>query len=99
MLSGPASLTFTQVAEVLSEELGRTIRYTSPGYVSFVRRLRARGVPWDAFGFMLGVYTLARLGRNDVRSPDLERLLGRLPRDVRDWAHDSAWRFRERAWT
>ena len=99
VLAGPESLTFAEVAEALGEHLGRPVRHVSPGFPTFVRRLRRRGVGWDAVGFMLGVYTLARSGRNDVRSDDLERLLGRPPRDVHDWARDAAWRFRERAWT
>ena len=99
VLVGPQSLTFAEVAEVLGEELGRPLEHVSPGVLPFVRRLRRRGVGWDAIGFMLGVYALARRGRNDVRSDDLERLLGRPPRDVHDWARDAAWRFHERAWT
>ena len=99
VLAGPEALGFDAVAHALSDALGRTVRYTDPSVPAFVRRLRGRGVPWDVVGFMLGVYTLSRTGRNAQSSDDLPRLLGRPARTVRDWAHDSAWRFEQRSWS
>ena len=99
VLTGPEALGFDAVAEALSDVLDRPVRYVDASVPAFVRRLRARGVGWDVIGFMLGVYTLSRTGRNAQLSDDLPRLLGRPSRTVRDWARDSAWRFEQRAWS
>ncbi|ULE33234.1 NmrA family NAD(P)-binding protein [Mycobacterium sp. IDR2000157661] len=98
-LTGPAALTMAEVASALSAELGHRVSYTDPGLLRFARRLRARGVGWDTIGFMSAVYTLTRLGRNQPITDEVCRLLGRPPRTLAEFLRDSAWRWRERAWT
>ncbi len=98
-MTGPALLRMDQVAEALSEELGYPVRYTRPGLFAFARRLRRRGVGWDSIGFMSAVYTLTRLGRSQLLTDEVTRLLGRPPRTLQPFLHDNAWRWREHAWT
>lgn len=98
-LTGPAPLTMTEVAAELSAALGHPVRYTAPGLVTFARRLRRRGVGWDSVGFMAVVYTLTRLGLNQQVTGQVESLLGRPPRPLSTFLADSAWRWRDRAWT
>ena len=50
---------------IVGAALGRPIRYTSPSFPAFWRRLRPR-VSWDTLLFMTIVYTLARRGRNVI---------------------------------
>lgn len=99
VLTGAAALGMAEVATTLSEVLGRPIRYTRPSTARFWSRLLRRRVPLDSIAFMTIVYTLTRAGRNAPLSDELERLLGRPPTSLRQWALDSAWRWRERAWT
>ncbi|MBJ7337046.1 NmrA family NAD(P)-binding protein [Mycolicibacterium sp.] len=98
-LTGPESLTMTEVADELTTELGSPVRYARPGVIAFARRLRARGVGWDTIGFMSAVYTLTRVGANQQITDDVQRLLGRPPRTLREFLHDSAWRWHQRSWT
>jgi uncharacterized protein YbjT (DUF2867 family) len=98
-LTGPAALTMTEVADALTDHLGYRVTYTRPGVIRFVRRLRARGVGWDAIGFMCAVYTLTRWGRNQPITDEVTRLLGRRPTDLNRFLQDSAWRWRDHAWT
>jgi uncharacterized protein YbjT (DUF2867 family) len=98
-LTGPESLTMTQVAAALTTALGVPVRYTSPGLVAFARRMRARGVRWDTVGFMSAVYTLTRFGANQQITDDVQRILGRPPRTLAEFLDDSAWRWHHRAWT
>lgn len=98
-LTGPTALTMDDVAAELSLALGYPVRYTDPGLIRFVRRLRRRGVSWDTLVFMTGVYALTRLGRNQPITDDVERLLGRPPRTLPEFLTDSAWRWHESAWT
>lgn len=98
-LTGPAALSMTEVAEALSKELGHPVTYTHPGLLRFATRLRRRGVGWDTIGFMSAVYTLTRLGQNQPITDEVEQLLGRPARTLGEFLRDSAWRWRDQAWT
>ncbi|WP_167103975.1 NmrA family NAD(P)-binding protein [Mycobacterium sp. DL592] len=98
-LTGPAVLSMDQVAAALTTTLGYPVTYTRPGLVRFAARLRRRGVGWDAIAFMAAVYTLTRLGRNQPITDEVEQLLGRPPRSLNMFLHDSVWRWQQRAWT
>ena len=98
-LTGPTALTMAEVASALTAELGYPVVYTNPGLVRFARRLRGRHVGWDTIGFMSAVYTLTRFGQNQQVTDEVHRLLGRPPRTLAEFLHDSAWRWRDRAWT
>lgn len=88
-----------EVAAELSQALGQRIRYTRPGLLRFVLRLRRRGVGWDTIGFMSAVYTATRLGQNQPVTTDLEQILRRPPTTLEQYLRDAAWRWRERQWT
>jgi uncharacterized protein YbjT (DUF2867 family) len=98
-LTGPAALTMDQAAAALAVALDRPVRYTRPGLMHFAARLAARGVSWDSIAFMSAVYTLTRVGVNQPLTDDVQRLLDRPPRTLAEFLEDSAWRWRERAWT
>ncbi|MCH9667968.1 MAG: NmrA family NAD(P)-binding protein [Actinomycetia bacterium] len=98
-LTGPAALSMSEVAAALTAELGYPVTYTRPGLVRFAWRLRRRGVGWDSIGFMSAVYTLTRLRQNQPITGEVERLLHRPPKTLAEFLRDSAWRWRERAWT
>jgi len=93
-LTGREALTYRQVAAALSEVLGREIRYVDAAPWSFWTRMRARGHPRAQVAVMLALYTSCRLGLAAHVSPDLERVLGRPPRDVHAFARYAAdaWR-------
>jgi hypothetical protein len=87
-VTGPAALTYEEVASVFSEELDRDIRYGDPGVVEFVRRMRRYGHPLGYALLMVGIYTTARVGLAGRVSEDVERVLGREPRSVREYVAD-----------
>lgn len=98
-LTGPAALSMEEVATALTATLGRPVRYTRPGLIRFAARLARRHVGWDTIGFMSAVYTLTRFGQNQPLTDDVQQLLGRPPRTLVEFLEDSAWRWREKAWT
>jgi uncharacterized protein YbjT (DUF2867 family) len=93
-LTGREALGYHQVATALGEALGREIRYVDATPWGFWRRMRARGHPRAQVAVMLALYTSCRLGLAAHVSDELERLLGRPPRDVATFARDhvDAWR-------
>jgi uncharacterized protein YbjT (DUF2867 family) len=91
--TGPAALTYDEIAAMLTDELGRPIRYADPNLVAYWRRMRGRGMPRGMVGVTLGIYTAARLGIADGLSDDVERITGRPPIPMRQFVHDArdAW--------
>jgi uncharacterized protein YbjT (DUF2867 family) len=89
-LTGSEALTYDEVAAAFADVLGRDVRYARPSLLAFARRRLGTG---DAPAFVLvmcGIYTTARLGLAARVEDDLERLLGRPPRTMREYAADHA---------
>jgi len=99
LLTGEHERTYSDVADVLTEALGRPITYTQPSRLAFWRRMRKRGLSRDTVFFMIIVYTLARRGVNNPVGDDLTRLLGRQPTTLRAFAEDYKWRWETETWT
>ena len=91
-LSGPEAITHHHAAEVLSEALGRRIRYVELDDASFRRRLISQGVPEDFAGFVEDVNRRNRNGEthDDTVTDQVRNILGREPtpfsRLCRDYA-------------
>ena len=94
-VTGPRALTYDQVADILSTELSRPIRYNRPGLLTYIRH--AHGdleMPWGMVAVTSAIYTIARLGLAAGVTDDTHTVLGRDPIDFTEFAH------RERhAWT
>jgi uncharacterized protein YbjT (DUF2867 family) len=93
-LTGPEALDFYEVARILSEVLGKSIRYARPGAVRFVRESVARGVPLEFALVMTGIYTATRVGLAGRVSPVMGEILGRAPTTMRRFVEENAggWR-------
>lgn len=89
-VTGPDALTYHEVARILSDVLDREISYDEPSLMEFVRHSRRQGRDWPFVIVMAGIYTTARLGLAGRVTDDVERLLGRPPRSVREWATEHA---------
>ncbi|MFM2042742.1 MAG: hypothetical protein RLY86_1318 [Pseudomonadota bacterium] len=93
VLTGPEPLDFHQVAAMLTEELGRPVRYADPSMPRFWWRMHRRGVPFDTLFFMTIVYGLTRGGKNAPMTDTLPRLLGRPATGMRQFIRDYRDRF------
>lgn len=91
--TGPAALTYDEIASMLTDELGRQIQYADPNLVAYWRRMRRRGMPRAMVGVTLGIYTAARFGLAAGLTDDVERVTGRPPIPFRRFVHDArgAW--------
>jgi uncharacterized protein YbjT (DUF2867 family) len=94
-VTGPEALDYTAVAQILTAELGRPIRYPRPGLVRYARHAHsALAMPWAMVAVTSAIYTTARLGLAAGLSDDVAQVLGRDPLPFAVFAH------RERAaWT
>ncbi|WP_161884256.1 NmrA family NAD(P)-binding protein [Deinococcus alpinitundrae] len=89
-LTSAEALTYSEVAQILSEVLRRTIRYPHPNVVQFWERMHERH---QAVGYVLvmtALYAVAALGKAGHLTHDTKRLLGRDPLTFRQFAQDFA---------
>ncbi|MCA8979791.1 MAG: NmrA family NAD(P)-binding protein [Planctomycetes bacterium] len=88
-LTGPESLSFAQAATILTQELGREVRYERASALGYVRHLRKRHrLGWMQTVIQTGLHLGLRRGDAEAVSPQLAELLGRGPRSLRDFVRD-----------
>lgn len=79
-LTGSEALTYGEVAGIMTAVCGRTIRYTQPGLVRYLRAAHADlGLAPPLIAATSIIYTTARLGLAAGLTPDTGRLLERPP--------------------
>lgn len=93
-LSGEESLTYENVASLLSEALGRPIRYTRPSEQDHLARLREDGRPADYIAVQRMIYRVVRMNLSAVPNRSVRRLTGE---PATRWAtfaadHRDVWR-------
>lgn len=84
-LTGPRSLNFAAIAALLSEQLGRPIRYEAVTTEAFEQGLEAFGMPPVLRRYMSDVYGLIRHGHVAEVQPGVRQLLHREPRSLEDY--------------
>ena len=94
-LTGPAALDFDEVAAVFSDVFDRRIEYADPSRLAFARQMYRRGFSPGFVAFMVAEYSVVRLGRSGRTTGDVEAVLGRPPRTVREFVADYADEFRK----
>jgi uncharacterized protein YbjT (DUF2867 family) len=87
-LTGSEALDYEQVADIMSEVLGRKIRYANPSLPRFAWRLWRRGYPLRYVGVVSAIYTTTRFGLAETVAPDTGELLGRAPIRLRRFVED-----------
>lgn len=91
LLTGTHPLSFPQIADLMSQELGRKIRYLHLPSPLMYAGLRAAGIPhWQAQGLVRQFVDVVRRGADlgRVYSHELHELLGHPPRGVQDLVAD-----------
>ncbi len=90
-VTGPKKLTFAEVAQILSEKLGRDIQYQPISMDAFKEGLTQAGVP-ESFIWLLGYLFTEVLGHseNQTISNDVERVLNRKPISFEDYIVNAA---------
>ena len=89
-LSGPAALTFADVAAKLSAATGRPIRYVDVPRADWIAGLIAAGVPEDYAGMLGGLSDALKASATAGVTGDVERVTGHAPRSFDDYLADPA---------
>ncbi|MDA0183143.1 NAD(P)H-binding protein [Solirubrobacter phytolaccae] len=89
-LSGPAALTFADVAAKLSTATGREIRHVDLPREDWIAGLIAAGVPDDYAAMLGGLSDNLRASATAALTGDVERVTGHAPRSFDDYLADPA---------
>jgi uncharacterized protein YbjT (DUF2867 family) len=92
-VTGTESLTYHEVAAVLSDILDRNVEYADPAPLEFARAAYRDGTSLPFVLVQLVVYGTARLGFAGRVTDDVERVLGRDPITLRAFVEDYADEF------
>lgn len=76
-LSGEQSLTYRQVARIMTQVLGRPIQYARPSEDEYLDRLRGRGLPDDYIAVQRMIHRVVRLNVSALPNRSIRRLTGR----------------------
>lgn len=89
-LTGPRLMTFAQAVAEIAAAANRRISYQAIPVSDFAAHLKADGVPDDYVELIRYLFTSVLDGRNSSMTSDVERVLGRRPRDFADYARETA---------
>lgn len=87
-LTGPESLSFADVAQLLSQVLGRHIRYESASVLGYAKHLRDRDLPWKQVLVQTLLHIGLRFGQGQAVDTELQRLLERPSRRMTEYVLD-----------
>lgn len=98
-LTGPAALTNAEVAQILSDDLGREIRYVDLPPAQFKQALLAAGVPEWSADALIDLQRLYREGGASAVTSEIEQVLQRKPTSFEQFSRDyrQAFKLQERA--
>lgn len=89
-LTGPRLMTFADAVAEIAAAANRRISHQSVPVDDFAAQLKVDGVPDDYVELIRYLFTSVLDGRNSHLTSDVERVLGRRPRDFADYARKTA---------
>src|SRR5690606_13635355 len=96
-LSGGEAVGYAEVASAISEATGREVTYHPISMEEARARMEARGTPPPLIDATLALAAYQKAGGPTAKvSDEVERILGRPPRTIRDFARDHVEHFQPR---
>ncbi|AXX32263.1 NAD(P)H-binding protein [Actinosynnema pretiosum subsp. pretiosum] len=86
ILTGPESLSYQQIAAILTDVLGREITHTAVTAAEFQRRYAEAGIPAEFAALLAQGDTAIAAGAEDRTTTAVRTVTGREPRSFRDFA-------------
>jgi len=85
ILAQNETYSFGDIAQILSKLSGRDVSYYSPDPLEYQEQLKSYGVSEEDIYFAALFADIIRNNEYDVKSKDLEKLLGRNPQDIKSY--------------
>ncbi len=87
-LTGPDNLDYNQIAEIMSNILGKEIEYKNPSIFQFYKRKRNEGYSVLNIIVMIGLYSVTKFGFAAKKTEELKKLLDREPIGFKQFVKD-----------
>ena len=84
-ITSDKAYTYSDIASILSQLTGKTIKYVSPSKEEFIKTLSAAGVPMQYVQIFAAFADAIKQGEFDKTSSALEKLIGRKPTSLEDF--------------
>ncbi|GEK88239.1 Uncharacterized conserved protein YbjT, contains NAD(P)-binding and DUF2867 domains [Alkalibacterium putridalgicola] len=85
-LTGPESLDYFEVAEILSQVTKKNISYADPGFLAYRRHyVNNRGFDKKYVNVTMALYLMTRLGTAEKVTDEFEKMTGKKPNNFRDF--------------
>ena len=78
-ITGIDALTYSEVAEIMSKQLNKKIKYKNPNLLQFYFQKRKEGLANGYIIVMAAIYTIARIGKAAQTTDTFKQLMGRDP--------------------
>jgi len=93
-LSGPQSLSYHEVAETMTDVLGRSIRYDRPSEDAYLAQLAADGAPEDYIAVQKMIHKVVRLNISAFPNHSVHKLTGQPAITLKEFVGDyaDAWK-------
>lgn len=88
-ITGNDSLTYSEVASMLSESLGRKITYKMPSAFSFVLRKIKEGINPEFAVVMAAIYTVCALGKAGETTQVFKQITGKNPVSMKEFINEN----------
>ncbi|WP_422486566.1 SDR family oxidoreductase [Gudongella sp. DL1XJH-153] len=93
-ITGPESLDYFEIAEILSEVTKRRIKYVKPRFLKYRNYyIKIRGLDKKYVNVTIALYFMTRMGTAKVVTDEFQRLTGQEPRTFKEFAEDNINRF------
>lgn len=89
-LTGPRQLTFKEVINEISKVTDRNIEFNSITMHEYTQMLKEYKVPDDFIWLIEYLFTEVLISSNSIISNDVEKILGRKPKDFTEYAKETA---------
>ena len=89
-VTGPRLMTFTETIDEIARAAGREVRYKQVSPEQYASMLAEQNVPAEFVSLLNYLFTEVLDGRNAHLTDDVQRALGRPPRDFSEYARDTA---------
>ena len=96
-LTGPDALSNERVAEILSDDTGREIKYVDLPAEQFKQALAGAGLPEWSADALVDLQQFYRAGKASEVTSDVEQVLGRRPISFEQFSRDYAQAFQRAA--
>ncbi|MQS76211.1 NmrA family NAD(P)-binding protein [Companilactobacillus halodurans] len=87
-ITGPMALTYSEIAQIMSEILPFKVTYSKPSLLKFRKTMLHRGLKKDYVNVMVMLYLITQLGNAKTVTKTAEKVLGRKPHSIQTYIKD-----------